>query len=962
MPPTSLLTVLRGLRQSGPDPASDRELLHHYAQHRDETAFAEIVRRHGALVMAVCRRLLGHHQDAEDAFQATFLVLARKAGSTRWHDSVDRWLYQTAYHMAKKAQDMARRRKSRERELNEDVKSVPAVENGVRELSAMLDKGLQVLSAPYQEALVVCYLEGRTREDAARHLRLSLRTLERRLTKGKKLLGGWLSRRGITLSATLLAAALAKEASAAPISSQTAAATVRAVGAFIAGGPVASESVSAKALALARAGLKRFAVAKTTAVLLGLAGLCAGSWLARGRPLAGTGAVDQPPALAAAAREAAQAKKSQPRTDLFGEPLPAEAISRLGSLQMRHGEFTNFVRYTPDGKALISHGGDGVRVWDPTSGKLIRSFPRETTGRGYRASLSADGKLLATPSPSGIRLWDVATGRMIRLLSREDCFVARLSPDGRKLAMMPMKDSKTVKVLASATGKELWSFASHTHSWMFFEFSPNSMVLAVAGWGELISPPNPDNGIRFLDAESGREVRRINLGSQPPRAIAFSTDSTLVAAILHCDQADALHTDARVWSASSGKEIVHFSPSVEAGRQCFLSALTFTPDSKSLVTAGSQDGLVVWDIATGKDRTHLGSRFTNSYDLTFAPDGENIAVAARTTIRTIAWPSGRDLMPATVPLDNQYWTAITPDQRRIVTAGPGPIFVSYDPVTGRELHRSEEGKERGSLGVTEDGVLAWPIPYRGKIIAIWDVGTGKRLAECNLSWIKDDLGMCFLTPNHGTIAVASLLGDTIYLVNWKLGTIQRSFHQAGQKIWSAQFSADGRRLFVFCQDHTVHVWDAVEGNEMHHFGPIGDTRPLACGEPPRCYWTTLSPHGGTFAYRAPKGLLRTDGNVLVLFDTATGKVLHELIDNTTDEPSAVCYSRDSRTLAWADENQYVIHLVEVASGKERRTLRGHRGPIRSLTFSADGSLLVSASADTTALVWDLTGRLNRPHR
>lgn len=99
----TLQSVLWQLRRPGVEPATDRELLERYAQHQDEAAFTEIVRRHGALVMGVCRRLLGNHHDAEDTFQATFLVLARKAASTRWHDSVDRWLYRTAYCIARKS-------------------------------------------------------------------------------------------------------------------------------------------------------------------------------------------------------------------------------------------------------------------------------------------------------------------------------------------------------------------------------------------------------------------------------------------------------------------------------------------------------------------------------------------------------------------------------------------------------------------------------------------------------------------------------------------------------------------------------------------------------------------------------------------------------------------------------------------------------------------------------------------
>src|SRR5262249_12826211 len=150
-------------------------------------AFAALVRRHGALVMGVSRRVLHHDQDAEDVFQATFLILARQADSSRWHKSIAGWLYCVAYRLALRT----RARNGRRRDLEQDAAAflgTRAASGGdLGELSAALDEELTRLSEPCREPLLLCYLEGKTRDQAARELGWSLRTLERRLAQGLKL-------------------------------------------------------------------------------------------------------------------------------------------------------------------------------------------------------------------------------------------------------------------------------------------------------------------------------------------------------------------------------------------------------------------------------------------------------------------------------------------------------------------------------------------------------------------------------------------------------------------------------------------------------------------------------------------------------------------------------------------------------------------------------------------------------
>ncbi len=189
------------------DPCPDRDLLRRFTAGRDEAAFAALVRRHGPLVLRVCRRVLGNVQDAEDVFQATFLVLARKAASVRSHASLASWLHGVAYRTALRARSVRRREAgpAPDRGATAD----PADEVTWRELRAVLDEALSRLPERYRAPLILCYLEGLSRDEAAQRLGCPLGTLKGRLERGRELLRARLARRGLDLSVALLGAGLA---------------------------------------------------------------------------------------------------------------------------------------------------------------------------------------------------------------------------------------------------------------------------------------------------------------------------------------------------------------------------------------------------------------------------------------------------------------------------------------------------------------------------------------------------------------------------------------------------------------------------------------------------------------------------------------------------------------------------------------------------------------------------------
>jgi RNA polymerase sigma factor (sigma-70 family) len=186
---------------------NDRELLRRFADTGDQRAFAALVQRHAGMVFGVCRRALVIAQDAEDACQATFLVLARKAKGGRWQSSVANWLYATARGVARNARVAAQRRAERERRAAVSEAAQPVDQMTGRELLAALDEELDRLPPRYREPLVLCYLEGLTRDEAAARLGVPVGTVKIQLERGRKRLRDALTVRGCALGAGLLASA-----------------------------------------------------------------------------------------------------------------------------------------------------------------------------------------------------------------------------------------------------------------------------------------------------------------------------------------------------------------------------------------------------------------------------------------------------------------------------------------------------------------------------------------------------------------------------------------------------------------------------------------------------------------------------------------------------------------------------------------------------------------------------------
>jgi RNA polymerase sigma factor (sigma-70 family) len=241
---------------------SDAQLLEGFVARREEAALAAIVRRHGPMVWGVCRRVLGNYHDAEDAFQATYLVLVRKAASIAAPDLLANWLYGVAHQTALKARATTAKRSARERQVMEMPEPAVPEQDLWAELEPLLDQELGRLPTRYRTAIVLCDLEGKTRKEAAGQLGVPDGTLAAWVARGRGMLARRLARHRLLLSGEALAAVLLQNAASAGVPVSVMASTMTATRLFASAPAAATGAISAKAAALADQVVKAMLVSK----------------------------------------------------------------------------------------------------------------------------------------------------------------------------------------------------------------------------------------------------------------------------------------------------------------------------------------------------------------------------------------------------------------------------------------------------------------------------------------------------------------------------------------------------------------------------------------------------------------------------------------------------------------------------------------------------------------------------
>jgi RNA polymerase sigma factor (sigma-70 family) len=328
---------------------ADGELLGRFAASHDEAAFEALVVRHGPMVWGVCKRTLRDPNDAEDAFQATFLVLARKASSIAHREMVANWLFAVARKTAVRARAMAFRRWSKEQQVVAMPEPEPAADDRRDDLLALLDEELSRLPRKYRIPVVACELEGKTHREAASELGWPVGTVSSRLSRGRAMLSKRLARSGVSLSIGSLAVLLNREAASATVPARLIRATAQTATLFLAGG--APGLGLAKAFALTREVLRMMLVSKlkvATLILLVIAGTGV-IWSASG-------------AIGAGQERKPEAPKPPPIATAKAQTLASPKWARL----MSDAGFESWVRLE-DGRSLWK-SEKYAGVHDPASG------------------------------------------------------------------------------------------------------------------------------------------------------------------------------------------------------------------------------------------------------------------------------------------------------------------------------------------------------------------------------------------------------------------------------------------------------------------------------------------------------------------------------------------------------------------------------------------------------------------
>jgi RNA polymerase sigma factor (sigma-70 family) len=566
MPPTSLSAVVRQVRKlAAPDDtaaAPDAVLLERFRTSGDQAAFAVLVRRHGPLVLGVCRRLLRHHQDAEDAFQATFLVLARNAAAIRQRAALAGWLYGVARRVAGDVRRAAARRQARERRATNVAHAQPELEVAWRELQAVLAQEVERLPEKYQLPFVLCCLEGRSKAEAAAQLGWKEGTVSSRLAEARKRMQQRLARRGLTLAAALCAGGIA----AGTASALPSALVTTTVGAALGARAGTAAGASARAAALANGVTKAMLASKVkaaTALLLavGLLAAAVGTQIHR--------AFADPPAGQAAPPQEAKPDKApaaEPdKADAPADPLPAGAVLRLGSTRLRHGRSVSQLVLSPDGTQVAAYGDGRLSIWDTRTGGALR-----------RVDLPAQAD---------------------RLGQRLERFQASLVwlADGRGIVMLQGSDTRDVARLQGSDGL-VWEFTDEKAvpkippDWGMPIGAKGGMPPAVkeSDWCYAVSPDG-----KTLAVGRGRNLS-LDVGVFGPN-------------IVPADPEEALTTGRAILlrPLKAGVAVSELPPPKELARQpgnC--KALLFTPDGKRLVAFNQvKDGhqVFVRDLATGKE-------------------------------------------------------------------------------------------------------------------------------------------------------------------------------------------------------------------------------------------------------------------------------------------------------------------------------------------------------------------------
>jgi len=489
------------------------ELLARFAATQDADAFAGLVHQFGPLVLGTCRRVLG--PDADDAFQGVFFALARHAGRVRDSAALPAWLHRVSLRISHKA--LARRRVVVPLPDTPADSTDPFADVAWKDVRRVLDEELDRLPEKYRGAVILCWLDGATQDEAAKRLGVSLNTLKRRLDAGREILRGRLIRRGVTPVLAAVAVLGPVDARATVPGALLDAACRMAVGVRPAVG-VGTVKLLASVMVVA-------------GVAIGVA--------ASGPPTAGVAVAPHPTVDSTAAVVAPEP------TD---EPLPAGATTRFGSTKFRTPDFSSASALSPDG-TLLAVDGNSIRVYEAANWKHVRTLPVDegVLVHTHHLAFSPDGRFLAASNTQFAHIWDVKSGKLLQRFDggeewRWNTFCA-FTADGH----FALADKHRLYFYEPTTGREVRSVAVA------------GRVIAVSPDGSVfVRLADKDDPVKLVlgDAKTGKDVHRFEplfRWTKHNHGVAFSPDGKLLTLL------PASGKELQLWDVAARKLVKSFA-------------------------------------------------------------------------------------------------------------------------------------------------------------------------------------------------------------------------------------------------------------------------------------------------------------------------------------------------------------------------------------------------------------------